>query len=287
VIRPWRRGGAPAVVAGGIFGLYNPAVHAGRPMTKSNIETLREAECELVIAELRARNMDGASVVEIGGGTGWQARRLAEAGYTVRSFDIASSDYRDDRVYPVEDYDGRTIPAADASFDVAYSSNVLEHIAALEEFQAELARVLKPGGIAIHIVPSATWRTYTFLAHYPWLLRMAVNLARGKRDTPEARIAVRAATRRSPLQLASRTLVAPRHGERGTALGEMWLFSRFAWLELVQRTGWRLLARKPNALVYTGAELFGRHLDLTARRRLSRIFGSSCHVFVLAPPAGS
>ena len=254
-------------------------------MTKNATETLRNAEVEIVLAELLARNAKGASIVEIGGGTGWQAKRLAEAGFKVRSFEIANSDYREGRVFPVEEYDGHKIPAPDGSFDVVFSSNVLEHIGALEQFQDELARVLKPNGIAIHVVPSATWRVYTFIAHYPWLVRMAADLTRGKRDTAEARIAARAVSRRSPIELLSRVLVAPRHGEHGSAIGEIWLFSRFAWKSLFRRTGWHLLAHKPNGLFYTGAVMFGRSIDPPARRHLSRILGSSCHVFVLAPPA--
>jgi ubiquinone/menaquinone biosynthesis C-methylase UbiE len=47
-----------------------------------------------------------------------------------------------------------SIPAADASFDVAISFETLEHIAGQEEFVAELARVLKPDGMLLVSCPN-------------------------------------------------------------------------------------------------------------------------------------
>jgi ubiquinone/menaquinone biosynthesis C-methylase UbiE len=142
------------------------------------VETLRRAETDPELAELRSRKPFDASMVEIGGGAGWQAQRLTEAGYAVRSFDVASSEVTDKRVFRIEIYDGRQIPTPDASFDVACSSNAnaLEHIPNAGAFQDELRRVQKPDGVAIHIVPSATWRTHTSFAHYPLLAKSAANL---------------------------------------------------------------------------------------------------------------
>ena len=48
--------------------------------------------------------------------------------------------------------DGRTLPLADASIDVAYSFIVfmhLEHIEVFNTYLTEIARVLKPGGLAV------------------------------------------------------------------------------------------------------------------------------------------
>jgi SAM-dependent methyltransferase len=47
-------------------------------------------------------------------------------------------------------HDGRTLPADDASVDVAFAINVVHHVPPPQwgEFAAEMARVLRPGGIA-------------------------------------------------------------------------------------------------------------------------------------------
>lgn len=48
------------------------------------------------------------------------------------------------------------IDAADATYDVVVSTSVLEHAQNVAEVQAEIARVLKPGGVALHQYP-AKW----------------------------------------------------------------------------------------------------------------------------------
>jgi SAM-dependent methyltransferase len=249
------------------------------------VEVLRSAETDIVLAELRSRKPLGASIVEIGGGAGWQAQRLTDAGYTVRSFDVPSSEFTDKRVFPIEDYDGRTIPAPAASFDVIFSSNALEHIPGAEAFQGELRRVMKPDGVAIHIVPSATWRAHTSLAHYLWLAKTTATLVGstlGWGASPDLHIVAKAASRRSGMELLSRIAVSPRHGEKGNALSELWHFSRFGWAHHFQQTGWRILSRYPNRLHYTGYGLLDARLPIARRKQLSPLLGSACHVYVLS-----
>ena len=49
--------------------------------------------------------------------------------------------------------DAYDIPVADASFDSAVCTGVLEHLEEPEEALCECNRILKPGGIAIYSVP--------------------------------------------------------------------------------------------------------------------------------------
>lgn len=46
------------------------------------------------------------------------------------------------------------IPFEDASFDVVLSNNVLEHVRNTDEVLREIARVLKTGGVSLHLAPS-------------------------------------------------------------------------------------------------------------------------------------
>jgi 2-polyprenyl-3-methyl-5-hydroxy-6-metoxy-1,4-benzoquinol methylase len=66
--------------------------------------------------------------LEFGAGTGKQALELQRRGFRVTAIEMLTSNYAEHRVFPILDYDGATIPLADASVDVVYSSNVLEHI---------------------------------------------------------------------------------------------------------------------------------------------------------------
>lgn len=248
------------------------------------VRGLRQAELEFALIEIAARKPAGSSIGEIGGGGGWQARMLADAGYKVRSFDLAGSQFSARRVFPIEDYDGHRIPAVDAAFDIVFSSNVLEHIPHVEALQADLHRVLKPDGIAVHLLPTASWRIWTLLSHYPWLVRAVAEVLRAKLGgsrSDDTEVVARAAQRRSGAQLISRILVSPRHGEIGNPVSEVWLFSRHRWTPLFERTGWRIVSRGTNGLFYTGYSVLGWQLGLAARRRLSHLLGASCHVYVL------
>lgn len=79
------------------------------------------------------------------------------------------------------DYDGLALPLADASVDIVYSQQVLEHVRddVLAAYYREEARVLKPGGWALHQVPHRLVpydsHTRTWCLHWlprPWHRRL-------------------------------------------------------------------------------------------------------------------
>jgi 2-polyprenyl-3-methyl-5-hydroxy-6-metoxy-1,4-benzoquinol methylase len=92
-----------------------------------NLEFLH-AEREWEIERLARLFPTGCRILELGGGTGYQAQQLAHRGFPVASIDLPSSNYQQHKVFPVIVYDGRTFPFANGSFDVVFSSNVLEHV---------------------------------------------------------------------------------------------------------------------------------------------------------------
>lgn len=50
-------------------------------------------------------------------------------------------------------FDGKSIPAPDASFDAVFSSEVFEHVFTPDESLQDIYRVLKPGGLFLTSVP--------------------------------------------------------------------------------------------------------------------------------------
>jgi len=72
-----------------------------------------------------------------------------------------------------------------------------------------------------------------------------------------------------------------RHGERGTTLGELYLFSRPAWRALFRRNGLVVETMTPLGLFYTGYSLLDRRLGSAARRGLARVLGSATVLYVL------
>lgn len=237
------------------------------------LEELRLEELGEVLGDLPA----GGRVLEIGAGSGFQARDLAARGFSVEALDLASSNYAASRVFSVRDYDGKTLPFPDQSFDALFSSNVLEHVLELPELLAEMQRVLRPRGVMVHVLPTASWRLWTTLSFYPLLAKYAV-----------LRIAARVpATSSAPSSAASRhdlrRLLPRRHGERGNVWSELYLFSRHRWRRLFRSVGLRVAAERGSGLFYTGHVLFGARLRMPARRALSSLLGSSTRIWVLGP----
>lgn len=240
-------------------------------MNLQHLRELREHELQQVVSLLPP----GSSVLEIGAGAGWQAKALADLGFDVQAIDVAESTYAEHQIWPVQIYDGHRIPFPDRWFDVVFSSNVLEHVPHVEAFQAEIRRVLKPGGIAIHVVPSGSWRFWTSLSHYADLLR---NLKGDWEGSCDASLHERA---RWLARRIRESLLPPRHGERGNVVTEIFFFSRWFWVPFFRRAGWRVVARKSNGLLYTGYQIFALRLSVHARRLLSYLGGSACTIYVL------
>lgn len=116
--------------------------HLLAEQTTLHLETIRHYELHRVVKTFPR----GGKILEIGAGAGWQAGELQKLGYEVSAIDIEESNLINERIYPVINYDGHIIPFEDNYFDIIFSSNVLEHVPHILQFQSEIHRVLKPGG---------------------------------------------------------------------------------------------------------------------------------------------
>lgn len=251
-----------------------------------SLEKIRLCELERVIPYFPG----DARILEIGAGNGWQARALAERGYEIKAIDYAHKDFevmRQNRVFSVQDYDGYNIPYPNQSFDVVFSSNVLEHIPHVESFQAEIRRILKPQGIAVHILPTSTWRLWTTVTHYLFLLGKVFGKRWKKKGEQESisQLSKRVLYCEGKSSIWNRIrwwLTPERHGEKGNFVTEVYYFSRWRWRTLFKKTGFRILNEAPSRLFYSGFGLFATSLSLRDRQRMSRILGSSCRAYILA-----
>lgn len=231
------------------------------------METLKRIR-EYELAQVLPQFPPGARILEIGAGAGWQARTLSEKGFTVEAVDTPDGGYEQERIWPVTIYDGHVLPFPDEAFDVVFSSNVLEHIPHLEQFQAEIKRVLKPDGKAVHVVPSAGWRIWTSATYFPRLFQDAL-----KQPGVMGKFRHLRANR-----------IPPRHGEHGSSSSEIFFFRKAAWLELFATTGWKVEEAYPNRLFYTGHLLFDAVIPFRLRRLISHVLGSSCNIICLRKP---
>lgn len=99
----------------------------------------------------RWMNLDGATVVDVGGGPGYFADAFAAAGarYAGLDPDVGELTARGGVQANTLRASGLQLPIATGSVDLAYSSNVLEHVSAPEEMAEEMVRVTRSGGTVV------------------------------------------------------------------------------------------------------------------------------------------
>lgn len=244
------------------------------------LHLVRDKELSVALSEFPGDPQ--SSVLEIGSGTGYMLERIGARYPNLVGLEIEGSAY--DATDPrIVRYDGKKLPFPDSSFDVIFSSHVLEHIPNIEAFIEEMARVLKPGGVAIHILPSSTWRVLTSVFHYAAICRLVVSAltSRGKR------VIRNQAKRRSRWELASFLLISPRHGATGNVITEVFYFSRTYWSRVFGRSSLHLRVNRGVGFVYWGRDVLRTVLPEKARVTLSRVLGSSSNLYVLEKGNGA
>jgi SAM-dependent methyltransferase len=220
----------------------------------------------------------GSRVLDIGAGTGYQARTFSEWGCHVSAIDVERRP-ADDCFWPVTLFDGVRIPFLDSSFDILFSSNVIEHVKRPQQLLADSIRVLAPGGHAIHIVPSASWRWWTSSARYVHTLGAMVARAGENGYAKDG-----AGSLRTQYRSLSDIVLGPPHGEFSAAAHELKAYRRDGWKRLFEQSGYDVIEVRNNRLFYTGYTMLPQ-LSLKVRRVLASVLGASCHVFVLRPKA--
>jgi len=78
--------------------------------------------------------------------------------------------------------DGQSIPYGDATFDLVFADNVLEHLAEPQVIFAEICRVLKPGGVFLFKTPNR-WHYVPLIARLtPLSFHRWINRRRGRAE---------------------------------------------------------------------------------------------------------
>lgn len=92
--------------------------------------------------------LDGATVLDVGGGPGYfrDAFRAVGAAYWALDADVGELSGLGEIARGTVVGDGMNLPFRDASVDLCYSSNVLEHVPRPWDMAEEMVRVTRPGG---------------------------------------------------------------------------------------------------------------------------------------------
>lgn len=134
-------------------------------------------KAKLIAFEYTSKNITGCTALDVGCGDGYWSEKLKNVGYKTTSIDIG-------RVYPNVDWDtpykntvftdlNKKLRFRDASFDLVWYSEVIEHLENPPKTINEIKRVLKPGGRYIITTPNSFFWLYYFLklfgfSHKDW-----------------------------------------------------------------------------------------------------------------------
>jgi SAM-dependent methyltransferase len=246
------------------------------------LHKLREEELNIVF-NLKDVDYKDKDLLEIGAGTGFQLSLLASKFKSVIGIDIEDSNYAAHRSEKVITYDGKNIPFGENKFDIIFSSNVLEHISHLDLIENEFKRVLKPGGICIHILPTHNWKFWSTITHYIGFIPKLLLKKFSKKSyfLTEEPGCNEIAKKRSIWIKISNILFPERHGERGNRFTEIFFFHPNWWNNHFKQNNWEIIDQHPTNFFYTGNSFLGKRLSINRRRKISHFIGSACHIYIL------
>jgi hypothetical protein len=159
----------------------------------------------------------------------------------------------------------------------------MEHILDETRLHAEIKRVLRPTGRALHVVPSQYWSLLRALVHYPMTFATIVRRFSTRRQNPSEPLPlppIRSSLSSKLLNVAC----IPRHGETGTRLTERYHFRASSWHYRFTRLGWEVLSVEPAGLLLSGHGMLGDRLGVGARRYLDRTLGQPLWSVLLRAP---
>lgn len=137
---------------------YDQQYHFGEDVERPNLRRIWNALRHL-------EPLRGASLLDLGCGVGWGLRVASERGGATPcvGLDFAGAAVsRARRLFPAAGWvqgDGLALPFPDASFDRVFSFGSMEHFPSVTGGFSELRRVLRPGGLAVSVVPNFWVRT--------------------------------------------------------------------------------------------------------------------------------
>lgn len=121
---------------------------------------MKSVRNELVESKIKVLNAMGfdlkkdMKILDFGCGDGDLVKGFLDLGYDAQGVDLDDSSTLDSDHYRKIDMDSYRIPYDDNYFDYVFSTSVFEHVQNTEEALKEIYRVLKPGGITTHSLPS-------------------------------------------------------------------------------------------------------------------------------------
>jgi len=197
----------------------------------------------------------GCKILEIGGGNGYQASLLEKSGYKVVSVDVESRENKA-KYFDVQVFNGKDLEFEDDYFDYIFSSNVLEHVENIDCLLSEIKRVVKKNGLIISIMPTPSWRIWSFFAYFIYFFGV---LFIGNRKVL--------------------TLMPPPHGVFHNSLVEIYYYTSFNWTKVFERNQLKVIDKSKTNYFCTLYVLLPQ-LSLRLRKYISFFLGNSSNIYI-------
>lgn len=169
----------------------------------------------------------------------------------------------------------------DRRFDLVFSSNMMEHVPDPQRVLDGTRRVMAPGALAVHVMPTPFWKATHLAGFWPSRARTVIRALR-RRQAALAPLATDVNNPHkdegSPPRRA--LLVPPPHGADENTLAELWRFSRRRWRSEFERAGYVVVAE------IAGPVTSGYGFGLDATRRRLEVAGVSSETGFVVRPAG-
>jgi 2-polyprenyl-6-hydroxyphenyl methylase/3-demethylubiquinone-9 3-methyltransferase len=132
---------------------------------KTSLNPCRFGYFMRVFREVLRQDPRGKSALDVGCGGGILAEEFAAAGFDVTGVDPSENSLQTARAHAARNglqiiyraCAAECLPFPTASFDVVYCCDVLEHVQDPGQCLAEMARVIKPGGVFFFDTVNRTW----------------------------------------------------------------------------------------------------------------------------------
>jgi ubiquinone/menaquinone biosynthesis C-methylase UbiE len=141
-----------------------------------------------VLTDLNIKISSNTAILDFGCGNGSLVKGLLDMGFPAQGCDFnfktgCDVDFlrKSNYIHKINTHPYQ-LPYSDNTFDVIVSNQVMEHVQNYKETVAEMRRVLKPGGVCLHMFPSRLRpiesHVYvpfaSIIRNYPYLLMWAI-----------------------------------------------------------------------------------------------------------------
>lgn len=183
--------------------------------------------------------------LELGAGDGFQSKLLIKYIDNLIATDLneerlPSSSEHSKIQYKVLDAEEVGSNFEENSFDVVFSSNLMEHLPNVRDCFVGIHKILKDDGIAIHIMPSPGWRFFGVLLHFPNKLAIGLNKI-FKKEKGETKKGNNLKVNRSKKSRLNRFFIPKPHGISKNFIQEFFAFRKSKWISDFKASGFDIV----------------------------------------------